>query len=1141
MEVRLTKEQEDAVFAPVGENLVSAAAGSGKTKVLSERIVERLKSGDTSIDRLLIVTFTRAAALQMRERISKALEKEYKKTNDDKLKKQLSLVLGADICTIDSFCIDLVKKNFFLLDVPPDFNLAEENEMAILKEEIILDVLDEMYENGDEGFLKLANNFGNGKTDTSLKDIILKVYGFSISFADPEGWLDGAVRAHKAGDGENEELFEIISAEIGEELKDLYELLKSGFSYAEEVGIFSYADVFAKEMQLFEEYLKKDPKDINDGFDMFVFGSFAGKKVDESLAWDKAYLQGIHNDAKAFFAKIKELYELYKSPRGCSYEKIDALVKCVKLFGEKYMAEKLLRKELEFADCEYLALKALEKSQEICDELRDKYDEIYIDEYQDTNPLQDALFTLVSRKERGEANTFIVGDIKQSIYRFRHSDPMLFYEKTIMCEREDNARKMLLTKNFRSRAEVLDSINDVFEKIMRKGTAQVDYNEEHRLKHGRTFEQYDNNKSEIYIINSAGGDEDEDEVLAREQKESLIVAKRIREMVDEGFLVSDGDALRKIKYSDIAVLSSALKNKAEMITGIFDLCDVPVSSDNLKDFFDTLEIRMLISLLKAIDNPSDDIALASVMRSPIFMFDENEMLKIRLNGRNKAFYANVKDESLKDGEIAAKCRMLIEKLAEWREAAYINPIEKTVTDILDESGYYSFVGALPAGAARQENIRCFLDLAYKYESTSYKGLYNFIRYVEKTIETGGKIETGGEEKKDAVVLTTIHKSKGLEFPVVFVIGCGAKFNDKDASNPMIINPVGGIGIVERESDRRIKYKTAEYKAISLQILRESHAERMRLLYVAMTRAQEKLIMVGSVGDYSKKIDRWTMYSSGRRMSDYQIRGITNYLDYIMSSASREYWNVHVVDSMPEIVPKTDVEMKKIETRDKKIDVIEQLAYRYRFAGSENIPSKMSVSQIKRLSMEQEEGINFFASEKRGRVPFFAKDEKIVEPTARGTAYHRVLELINPNETCVKDALENFVQKGFMSREQADCIDVKKIEDFLKSPIAERMRKAKKVWKEASFTVEIDASAIFEASDGEKICMQGTIDCLIEEEDGKIILVDYKTDFYDDPEDIAKRYKKQLELYEIAVFKRFLKGCDEKYLYLLHKGDCVKVI
>lgn len=1141
MEVQLTEEQKAAVFAAVGENLVSAAAGSGKTKVLSERIVERLKSGDTSIDRLLIVTFTRAAALQMRERISKALDKEYKKTKNEKLKKQLSLVLGADICTIDSFCIDLVKKNFFLLDVPPDFNLAEENEMAILKEEIILDVLDEMYEKGDEGFLKLASNFGNGKTDTSLKDIILKVYGFSISFADPEAWLDGAVRAHKAGEKENDELFEIIAKEIGEELNDLYELLKSGFLYAEEVGIFSYADVFAKETEMFEEYLKKDTKDIKDGFDMFTFGSFAGKKVDESLAWDKAYLQGIHNDAKAFFAKIKELYELYESPRGLSFEKIDALVRCVKLFGEKYMAEKLARKELEFADCEYLALKALEKSQEVCDELRDKYDEIYIDEYQDTNPLQDALFTLVSRKERGEPNTFIVGDIKQSIYRFRHSDPMLFFEKTLRCERDENARKMLLTKNFRSRSEVLDSVNDVFEKIMREGTAQVDYNEEHRLKCGAKFEKYDKNKSEIYVINSAGSDEDEDEALAREQKESLVVAKKIREMVDGGFLVADGDKMRKIKYSDIAILSSALKNKAEMITGIFALCDVPVSSDNLKDFFDTLEIRTLISLLKAIDNPMDDIALASVMRSPIFMFDENELLKIRLNGRDKAFYENVKDESLKDGEMASKCLKMLETLEKWRNAAYINSIEKTITDIVDESGYYSFVGALPAGAVRQENIRCFLDLAHKYESTSYKGLYNFIRYVEKTIETGGKVETSGGERKDAVVLTTIHKSKGLEFPVVFVIGCGAKFNDRDTSNPMIINPIGGIGIVERESDRRIKYKTAEYKAISLQILRESHAERMRLLYVAMTRAKEKLIMVGSVADYSKKIDRWTMYSSGRKMSDYQIRGITNYLDYIMSCASREFWDVNVVNSLPEIVAKVDTAMQPLEKKDRNVDVIEHLAYRYRFAGSENIPSKMSVSQIKKMSMDTEESVDFFAGERRGRVPSLAKKSKLLEPTARGTAYHRVLELINPDEKCVKDALERFVDNGFMTKEQADCIDVGKIEAFLASPIAKRIRNAKKVWKEASFTVEIDANEVFETSDNEKICMQGTIDCLIEEEDGKIVLIDYKTDFYENPDDIAKRYKKQLELYEVAVFKRFLKGCDEKYLYLLHKGDCVRVL
>ena len=1142
MEVQLTEEQYDAVFAPVGENLVSAAAGSGKTKVLSERIVERLKSGDTSIDRLLIVTFTRAAAQQMRERISKALRKEYTNNKSEQLKRQMSLVPGADICTIDSFCIDLVKRNFFLLDVPPDFTVAEENEMAILREEIILEVLDEMYEQGDENFLKLANSCGNGKNDNPLKEMILKVYAFTRAFADPDAWLDGALNAHKEGTEESDALFKIISSEIKDQLSDLKALLQSGKSFAEEVGLFSYASVFENEYESFKEYLDKDIESIKDGFNNFSFGSFAGKKVDESLLDAKVYLQGIHNDAKAFFEKIYELYELYKSPRGISYPKIEALIRCVKLFGEKYMEEKLLRKELEFSDCEYLALKALAVSKEACDELRDKYDEIYIDEYQDTNPLQDALFNLVSRKDRGEPNTFIVGDIKQSIYRFRHSDPMLFCEKTKSFGKDDKSRKMLLTKNFRSRSEVLDSVNNVFERIMREGTAQVDYNEEHVLKCGAKFVEYNKNKSEIYILSGDyASEDDEKSELEREQRESLVVAQKIREMVDEGFLVSDEGTMRQIKYSDIAVLSPALKNKSEMITGVFALMDIPVSSGEAKSFFDTLEIRTVIALLKAVDNPLCDIPLASVMRSPIFSFTENELMEIRLNGRDKPFYENVTRESEKETHLSEKCKSFVQTLARWREEAYIKSVEQFVTSALDESGYYSFVGALPGGRVRQENIRSFFLLANRYEKTQYKGLYNFLKYIDKTIETGGRIETSAEQSGEAVLLTTIHRSKGLEFPVVFVIGCGVKFNDRDTSGTMIVNPQGGIGLVEREAERRIKYKTAEYKAISMQILRESHAERMRLLYVAMTRAKEKLIMVGSVADYQKKSVTWDMYANGKSMSDYHIRGITNYLDYVMSSIDPDFWDVKIIEELPDIVPKNEEGEKTDAVYEKDETVIRHLSYLYPFDGIRNIPSKMSVSQIKKMSMESEDCADFFKKEKGKRIPSFMRESETLTGALRGTAYHRVMELIDFNETDVKGAIERFINEGFMTKQQADSIDAKKIEKFLKSSVAERLRNAKKVWREASFTVTIDARDVFDNGENEKICVQGTIDCLFEDSDGKLVMLDYKTDFYEEPETIANRYKKQLELYEVAVFKRFLKGCDEKCLYLFHKGDCVEVI
>lgn len=1142
MDVQLTVEQYDAICAPVGDNLVSAAAGSGKTKVLSERIVKRLTSGDTSIDRLLIVTFTRAAAMQMRERIAKALEKEYREHKSDNIKRQLSLIAGADICTIDSFCIDLVKRNFYLVSVPPDFTIADDNEMAILKEEIICEVLDEMYGEGDENFLKLAENMGNGKNDNELKETILKVYSFTRAFADPDKWLDDAVKAHEEGTLESQGLFCELEGEIKEQLADLKAMLKSAMTEALDAEIMGYAKVFESEYESFDACFGKNYENMESGFESFKFGAFTGIKVDASLALEKGILQDMHNEAKAFFEKIYELYLVTSGTKGISRPKVEALVRAVKLFGEKYMEQKLERKELEFSDCEYLALKALTLSEDAREELRNKYDEIYIDEYQDTNPLQDALFTLVSRKERGEPNTFIVGDIKQSIYRFRHSDPMLFAQKAKSFGQDDKSRKMLLTKNFRSRSDVLNSVNCVFEKIMREGTAQVEYDEEHRLKCGRSFVEYNKNKSEIYVLN---GKCDEEDSLAgeleREQRESLVIAQRIREMVDEGFLVSDDDGkMRPVKYSDIAVLTPAIKNKSEMITGAFAVMDIPAYSGETKSFFDTTEIRCIVALLKAVDNPLCDIELASVMRSPLFSFSENELVEIRLDGRDKPFYENVTAISKTETELGKKCKDFIQKLERWRELCYVTSVEKFVTRVIDESGYYSFVGALPGGKVRQENIRSFFALANKYEKTQYKGLYNFVRYIEKTIQAGGGVETTAHENADAVLVTTIHRSKGLEFPVVFVMGCGAAFNDRDASSAMLMNAVGGIGLVERESNRRIKYKTAEYRAIAMLIMRESHAERMRLLYVAMTRAKEKLILVGSVRDYWKKELSWDLYARGKKMSDYRIRGINNYLDYVMCSIDERFWDVHVVTELPEIEEQKENEKAEKKQFERNEEVIKKLSYMYPFDGIMNIPSKMSVSEIKKMSMDTESTAEFFDHGKEKRVPRFLKDDEKLTGALRGTAYHRVMELIDLNEKDVKGAIEGFVKNGFMTPLQAESIEHEKIERFIASHIAQRMRNAKKIWKEAAFTIEIDAKDVFENGENEKICVQGTIDCLFEDENGKLVLLDYKTDFYNDPLEIAKRYKKQLELYEAAVFKRFLRGCHEKCLYLFHKGDTIDV-
>ncbi|MGM9550862.1 MAG: helicase-exonuclease AddAB subunit AddA [Clostridia bacterium] len=1139
MKIELTDEQRAAVEAKVGENLVSAAAGSGKTKVLSERIVKRVKSGDTSIDRLLIVTFTRAAATQMRERIYKALEEAVKTKPSENLKKQLSLVSGADICTIDAFCIDLVRKNFFRVEVPSDFTIADSGQMAILREEVLLDVLDELYEKGDKDFLSLANSVGSGKNDNSLKEMILTLYFAAMAYENPEEWLDKAVNMHLCGSKENDKLFDCLKKEAEDQFADLKTILYLGANEAENLGVESYRDVFNEEIRELENIFHLD---VSLRAEAFSLGKFKRKKEEDSLKEEKEILKAIHEEAKDLLGKICNTVSLYKSRRGISYNKIKALTDAVKLFKKYYYEEKISRKELEFADCEYLAVKILkgDDGEEVCEQLRDKYDEIYIDEYQDTNPLQDSLFEIISRKARGEGNLFIVGDVKQSIYRFRHTDPTLFSDKAKRLENSKDGRKMILSKNFRSRREVIDSVNNVFENIMRENTANISYDEEHKLRCGAKYIEYSKNKSEIYILQKKYETEFDDEELSKEHKETLIVAQKIREMMDEGFMVSDKDGMRHLRFSDIAVLSPVIKGKVDMFRAIFDLMDIPVYCEAGKSFFDTMEIQTVIALLKAVDNPLSDIPLAATLRSPMFSFTENELMEIRLQDKDVPFYDNVVEKAKLEDPTGEKCAEFLKVFSTWRDASKVMGVEPFLQKILQDKGYYSFVGALPGGRARQENLRTFMDMALRYETTQFKGLYNFVRYVEKSAMGDVSVDSIDCGIEDAVLITSVHKSKGLEFPVVFLIGCGKGFNDKDARSNMIFTPSGAVGIVETVPEKRLRYKTGEYGAIALMIKKESHAEAQRLLYVAMTRAKEKLILVGTVDNIEKKVFAWESYRKNNRLSDYKIRSFENFLDYVCPVADEKYWDVHYIDELPEIVKKVEQSEKKKESTALIDGVVDKLNYVYPYMNVQNIPSKMSVSEIKKMSMEEEMCVDYYSDSTQKRIPKFLQKDTALKGAGRGTAYHRVMELIDLNETDVKGAIAGFVEKGLMRGEEAECIDVEKIETFLKSPLADRMRNAKRIWREEPFTISIDAKDVYAEGENEKICVQGTVDCFFEDCDGKLVLLDYKTDFYTDKEEIRAKYKKQLELYEVAIFNKFSQNCNDKYLYLFHNDDIINV-
>ncbi|MCD8048286.1 MAG: helicase-exonuclease AddAB subunit AddA [Clostridia bacterium] len=1141
MGVRLTEEQQAAVNAPVEEIIVSAAAGSGKTKVLSERIVKRIKGGETEIDRLLVVTFTRAAAAQMRERIYDALEAEYKATHSARLKRELGKVAAADICTIDAFCIDVVRKNFFRADVPPDFVPADAGETAILAQEVLDEVLEEFYAENDAAFCDLCDSVDSGKNDNNLRDMIKNLYGFASAFDEPEEWLDRAAANYTPGSEESAKLRDVLRQEAEDALRDAGKMLKSGIDAARDAEIEAYAEVYEKEAREFEKCFGNfSEEEIEEGFKSFQCGDFRGKRAPKGTdEIRKKNASAFQEEFKKTYAEAREMFELANAEASRSEAKVKALCRCTKRFGEKFLEEKLARRELDFSDCEHLALKILRESDEAADELRDKYDEIYIDEYQDTNALQDALFACVSRVRRGEPNLFIVGDIKQSIYRFRHSDPGIFAGRAEEAEKGEKAEKLILSKNFRSRRDVLDSVNAVFEKIMRADTATIDYNEEHRLRCGAAYTEYNENKSELYILGKSGAAEsDEDEEMTDSQREAAVAADKIKKMVESGFLVSDGERMRKAKYGDFALLTRGIKGKTDMILNVFDLMGVPMQSSESRSFFSAAEVKTVIAALKAVDNPLNDIPLAATLRSPMFSFGENELVEIKVTGGKGRFFDNVKLCAENEGALGEKCAAFLAKLDEWRERAATVDVESFISYLLTDSGYYSFAGALAGGAARQENLRVLLNMAAGFEARRSRGLYSFVRFLEKSAAEGHEIESSGEENRDAVKLMTIHKSKGLEFPVVFVIGCGARFNERDAQGILIMNQMG-IALKETDTKRRISYTSAEMKAMALVTKRELRAEQMRLLYVAMTRAKEKLVLIGTVRNPEGFVEK----TSGRKraLSSREIRAMTDYMNYVIYGAAEnpDLWDIHVNAE----VPKIEGEEPEIETEEKTYarddEIWRKLEYVYPFEDVQNIPSKMTVSEIKRTVYEEDGAEEMYAPPIETRKPKFLEEKKLVG-AARGTAYHRVMELVDLNETDVKGAIEKMRAAGLLEKEEAECIDCGKIEAFLCSSLAEEMRRAKRVYRETPFTIMIDAKDVFENGGDEKITVQGTIDCFFEREDGEFVLVDYKTDYYEEPREIAEKYKKQLELYETAIFNKYSQKCDKKYLYLFRKNDIIEV-
>lgn len=1226
-----TSEQEYAIITHGCDLLVAAAAGSGKTAVLVERIITMItqKDNPVDIDRLLVVTFTSAAAAEMRERIGDAIVKKLNDTpEDERLQRQLTLLNRADITTIHSFCLRVIRENYTVLDIDPAFRIADETEISLIKSELIEDIFEELYSSENNmGFLSLVESYGESTNDKSLRELILKTHTFVQSSPFPDLWLDDMSEKFNITNSDNEfnntQWVKLICNDIKMELYGLLDCCKMSLDtiYSEngpleyENGIISDIDIINDLINICEKNSDNYFRSIYDGFDQAVFGQLGRKKKGSDE--DKInFVKSMRDDVKAAFTDIKKNI-LFKSPDEMKndiiklYPIIKSLCEIVKIFEQKFQIKKREKLIVDFNDLEHYCLKILigENStlqniypSEAASVLQQKYHEILIDEYQDSNLVQEMILSAVSKKSSGNNNRFMVGDVKQSIYRFRLAKPELFMEKynTYNTENLGKEIRIDLFKNFRSRANVLNSINFIFKQLMTQDLGEIVYDDKAALNLGANFPEFDGlcgGETEINLIdlsNKSETDEyyddliDEGEELSNAESEVNFIAQRIIKLKNDGFCVQDKSGkYRPLEYKDIVVLLRAPSGWSGIFVEVFTNHGIPVFADTSTGYYETTEIMTILNILKTIDNPRQDIPVIGVLRSPIYKMTADELVQIKVQGKKTSFYDDL--IVYKSNNKNEKVSKFYDDIERWRELAVYTPIDELLWIIYNDTSYFDYIGVTLGGSIRQANLRALLDKASEYESTSFKGLFHFVKYIEKIQRNDN--DSGAakilSENENLVKILSIHKSKGLEFPVVFVAGLGKKFNRRDLASRVLLHQDMGFGSIYVDYENRVTYNTIARMAVAKKIEKENLSEEMRILYVALTRAKEKLILTGGVRNLDKSLIKWStpfVNSKEIELPHYNMLNSKNFLDWIVPAVSRHRdcelisekggciqlnTNNGLYDDMSRwsvnITSKENISVVRLEESHKseaasqmllnwnsnadysgkRDSIFKKLMWKYAFENASKLPANVSISEIKRLyyenriSQRSEPAENFKMTFK---TPAFLQGSKKLTAAEKGTAVHTILERLDFKKTYltedVKNIIDECVQLNILTKDEGISIKPTMIMEFLKSDVCKRVLQSDEVNKEVPFALEINASEIYEnESTDEGILVHGIIDCYFIE-DGQAVLLDYKTDYIKEnhEEYIKLKYSVQLDIYARAIESITGLVVKEKIIYLFGKGE-----
>ena len=1216
-EVKWTNEQLQAINEKGNNILVAAAAGSGKTAVLVERIINKVINEKIDIDKILVVTFTNAAASEMRERILEAI---YKKLEENPLnyhlQRQIILLNKASISTIHSFCLDIIRNNFYEVDASANFRIADTAENDLLKYDVLDDLFEEKYNNNDKDFLNLIEVYTDYRSDDKLKELILNIYKFIQSSPFPEKWIEEKVNQFK-GD-ENKDFSETIWGQvILSTLKDKIEeavikLRKISSETSKFIELSKFTAVLNEDI-INLEFIMSNMNLWNSTFNSINSFKWKNWPVDKKVTLElKDKAKEVRDKVKKELKSEFDKYMIYNSEEALKYINnmyyiLNSLKELVKEFSKKFSERKKEKNIIDFNDIEHLALKILLKEEngeyvesDVAKKYKKKFEEIAIDEYQDSNLVQEYILNSISKNN----NIFMVGDVKQSIYKFRQARPELFldkYEKySLKAEQKENENlKIQLFKNFRSRKNILDITNLVFKNIMSKKIGDIEYNENEYLNYGANYPEPEENnfkyagKAELHIIDLKENDEisaykdeieveedDEQERIEDDVIEAKFVAKKIQEIMNSGYKVYDRkEGYRNIKYKDIVILLRATSTLAPIFEKELADLDLPVFSDSSAEYLNSVEIQTIMSILKIIDNPLQDIPLVTVLRSTIGKFTDNDLIEIRLVDRNCDFYeALLKARISAEGNLKNKIEDILSKLEKWREEQEYKTLDELIWQIYIDTGYYNYVGLLPNGALRQANLKILFEKAKQYESASFKGLFNFINFIDKLKGNNGDMASAKliGENEDVIRIMSIHKSKGLEFPIVFLCAAQKSFNMKDLNENILLHQDMGFGPTFIDIENKIKFNTLAKEAIKIKSKEEIISEEERILYVALTRAKEKLIITGRKKDLSKdlakKQEELELYTQDKeRIDNKLVKKAKSYLDWIMLvylfnknniKDIMELYEHNKNDLIKEIINKEETadninlinvieeEAGKLKNEEEIENISKELNWKYKYQDETTIPTKTSVTKIKELKNENvidiEDILNDNKEIKLEAEANFIKQEEKISSSKKGSLVHLCLQRIDERQDYNIEDLKKLVQglvfNEIITEKEAESIDVNILYKYVKSELFEELRQAKKIYKEQPFYINVPVKELYKdvGDTQEKILVQGIIDLFFINNKDELVLIDYKTDYVEKGKEsvIKERYKVQLELYKNALEKSFNKKVSRAQIYLaqLRKFD-----